>query len=85
MKKKAEIPETIDETLAIIKESGLYVRLVDPDKEEAKEHCAYLSCNNSVALSVEDLVVCQAHSISLMHCFIPDRKFESTTPSLKAK
>jgi len=73
MNKREDIPKTIDETLEVIKESGLYIRLVDSETEEAKEHCAYMSCNESVVFSVEDLVVCQKHAISLMHCFIPDR------------
>lgn len=74
MKKEEEKPETIDETLEKIKASGLYVSIIELSSPEYKEHCAYQSCDDQVIFSVEHLSVCQKHAISLMHCFIPDRK-----------
>lgn len=76
MKKETETKkteETLDETLAKIEKSGLGIRLIDPSSPEAKEHCAYQSCDDAVVFTMESLFVCQKHAVSLMHCFIPDR------------
>lgn len=71
---KKETVETINDTLAKIKESGLGIGLIDPSSPQAKEHCAYQSCDDAVVFTMEDLPVCQKHAVSLMHCFIPDCK-----------
>ena len=76
MKKKG-IPktvETIDETLAKITTSGLHIRIIASSAPEVKDHCAYESCDDAVVFTMEGLTVCQKHAVSLMHCFIPDRK-----------
>lgn len=76
MKRKEKIDETekADKTQKQIKKSGLCIRTVE--LSEAKEHCAYQSCNESVAFYLESLFVCQNHAVSLMHCFIPNESKE---------
>jgi hypothetical protein len=66
--------ETIDDTLAKIRKSGLCIKIVNPSSTESKEHCAYQKCNEVVKFTMESLLVCQKHAVSLMHCFIPDCK-----------
>lgn len=77
MSKKKAVPEkleTINETLAKITTSGLHIKILEVSSQEAQEHCAYESCDEAVVFSMEGLYVCQEHAVSLMHCFIPERK-----------
>ena len=65
--------ETLEETIEKIKKSGLDIGVIDASSPEAKEHCAYQSCCESVVFTMESLFVCQKHAVSLMHCFIPEK------------
>lgn len=67
-----EIVQTTDELLVEIKKNGLVARLINESEKE--EHCAYQNCNDPVVLYVEGLIVCTKHAMTLMRCFMPDRK-----------
>lgn len=67
-----EVAETVEQTLEKVKKNGLYIKLIDPNLPEAKEHCAYQSCDSPVVFFMETHLVCQKHALSLLRCFVPD-------------